>query len=126
MANFGAVARSWRVTLGLLLVSVQLGVVLATHLPPTCCASRYFAWAPNDYSVDYFISATVNGRRLNRREIWTRYRVSQRGFYEDPPERLIRYLRRYELTYGRHDRTSLSVRYQLNGRPPVVWTWSDA
>ena len=113
-------------TLGLLLVSAQLGVVLATHLPPTCCASRYFAWAPNDYSVDYSISATVNGRRLNAREVWRRYRVSQRGFYEDPPERLIRYLRRYELTYGRHDRTRLSLRYDLNGRPPVVWMWSDA
>jgi len=113
-----------RVYAGMALVLAQLGAVVFAHVDVKRGAARYFAWAPNDYSVDYSIRATVNGHLLDAREFGERYRLPERDFYEDPPQRLLHYLRRYESTYGRHDRTSLVVRYRLDGHRPVVWRWS--
>lgn len=117
---------SWRAALGFLLLVVQLGAVLTAHAS-NCCESRYFVWAPNDYSIDYTITARVNGRNLSAEEIRRRYRLPKTGFYEDPPYRLLDYLRRCELlAYGGKDSTDLTVQYRLNGHPPVIWRWSSA
>ena len=113
-----------RVYAGMALVLAQLGAVVFVHVDEKRGAARYFAWAPNDYSVDYTIRATVNGHVLDAWEFARRYRLPERDFYEDPPQRLLHYLRRYESTYGHRDRTSLLVRYRLDGHPPVVWAWS--
>ena len=90
-----------------------------------CCAERYFAWAPNDYSIDYRIDATVNGRSLSGPEILDRYRLPQVGFYEDPLQRLEGVLRRRELAYGGADRVVIVLEYELNGRAPAAWRWSN-
>ena len=37
---------------------------------------RYFAWAPNDYLVEYRISALLDGRPLGQDEIQERYRIA--------------------------------------------------
>ena len=117
---------SWRAALGFLLLLVQLGAVLTTHVSD-CCESRYFVWAPNDYSIDYIITARVDGHDLSAEEIRRRYRLPKTGFYEDPPYRLLEYLRRCELVaYGGKDNTDLTVQYRLNGRPPVIWRWPSA
>ena len=100
-----------RVTVGLGLVLTQLILVLAAHLS-TCCQERYFAWAPNDYSIDYRINATVNGRALTSAEVLDRYRLPQVGFYEDPLERLADVLRRRELAYGGNDRVDIVLEYE--------------
>lgn len=106
------------------LVLAQLVYVLTVHLS-NCCAERYFAWAPNDYSIVYRITATVNGRRLNAAEVLNRYRIPQSGFYEDPVERLEGVLRNREITYGVIDHVSLLVQYRLDGHPPSDWRWSN-
>lgn len=113
-----------RVTLGFSLVLAQLIFVLTAHLSH-CCEERYFAWAPNDYSIDYHITATVNGQVLDAREILDRYRLSQTGFYEDPLQRLEGVLRRRELAYGRTDRVSILLDYRLDGRASSEWSWSN-
>ena len=82
---------------------------------PSSCR-RYFAWAPNDYIVDYTIEVTVDGRRLASGEVAARYRYAQTGIYEAPVQQLIDTLRRYEQTYGRHDRARVILRYSINGR----------
>jgi hypothetical protein len=99
-------------------------VVLYSQLSPSCCASKYFAWAPNDYSVVYSATAQVNGHRLDAREFDARYRLRATGFYEDPLQRLLRYLRHYERTYGARDHTTVTVRYRLNGHRTMVWRLS--
>jgi hypothetical protein len=113
-----------RATVGLGLVLAQLVFVLTVHLS-SCCKERYFAWAPNDYSVDYQINASVNGRPLSGSEISDRYRLDQVGFWEDPVERLEGLLKRRELTYAGTDRITILLEYQLNGRATVKWTWSN-
>jgi hypothetical protein len=113
-----------RIGLGVLVVLVELGVVVLSHLPSSCCSARYFAWAPNDYSVPYVITARVNGRLLNSREVNARYDDRQRGYWEDPPARLIHELRAVEATYGSRDHTVLTLRYRLNGHPWTVWTYT--
>lgn len=113
-----------RAAVGFSLVLAQLIYVLTVHLSH-CCAERYFAWAPNDYSIVYHITATVNGRRLNATEVLDRYRIAQSGFYEDPVERLEGVLRSRELAYGRIDRVSLLVQYRLDGHSPSDWSWSN-
>lgn len=113
-----------RAAIGFSLVLAQLIYVLTVHLS-NCCAERYFAWAPNDYSIVYRITAKVNGRRLNAAEVLDRYRISQSGFYEDPIERLEGVLRLRELSYGRIDRVSFLVQYRLDGHPLSYWRWSN-
>lgn len=113
-----------RVTVGLGLVLAQLILVLGAHLS-TCCQERYFVWAPNDYSIDYRINATVNGRILTGAEIFDRYRVPQIGFYEDPLERLAGVLRRRELAYGGNDRVDIVLEYEQDGRAPAKWLWAN-
>jgi hypothetical protein len=77
-----------RVYAGIALVLAQLGAVVFAHVDKKCGASRYFAWAPNDYSVDYSVRATVNGHVLDAREFGERYRLPESDLYEDPPQRL--------------------------------------
>lgn len=113
-----------RAAVGFSLVLAQLVYVLTVHLS-NCCAERYFAWAPNDYSIVYHIIATVNGRRLNATEVLDRYRIPQSGFYEDPAERLEGVLRSRELVYGKIDRVSLLLQYRLDGHPPLDWRWAN-
>jgi hypothetical protein len=113
-----------RAAVGLGLVLAQLVMVLVAHLS-NCCQERYFVWAPNDYSIDYRINTTVNGWALSSSEIGDRYRLPQAGFYEDPVERLESVLRRRELAYGRSDRVDIALVYELNGRPPAEWRWSN-
>jgi hypothetical protein len=113
-----------RATVGLGLVLAQLVFVLTVHLS-SCCKERYFAWAPNDYSVDYQINASVNGRPLSGSEIYDRYRLDQVGFWEDPVERLEGLLKRRELMYAGTDRVTILLEYELNGRPTEKWTWSN-
>lgn len=113
-----------RVAIGLGLVLAQLTYGLVVHLS-NCCAERYFAWAPNDYSVDYHIAATVNGQKLSSAQILGRYRIAQTGFWEDPVERLEGVLRRRELAYGTADSVSLVVDYTLDGHAPAQWHWSN-
>jgi hypothetical protein len=113
-----------RATVGLGLVLAQLAFVLTVHLSG-CCKERYFAWAPNDYSVDYQINASVNGRPLSDSEISDRYRLDQSNFWEDPPERLEGLLKRRELAYAGADRVTILLEYRLNGRPTAEWTWSN-
>lgn len=113
-----------RATVAFSLILAQLIFILTLHVS-NCCQERYFAWAPNDYSIDYHIIATVNGRELNGTEILDRYRLSQTGFYEDPVERLESVLRRRELAYGRTDRVAILLVYRLDGRAPSEWSWSN-
>jgi hypothetical protein len=113
-----------RAAVGFSLVLTQLIYVLTVHVS-NCCAERYFAWAPNDYSIVYHIAATVNGSKLDAMQILGRYRISQNGLWQDPVERLEGVLRRRELAYGKTDRVFLSVRYRLDGRPPAEWRWSN-
>src|SRR3954469_11985708 len=85
--------------IGGIVLLAQLGSVVYAHTSGT---RRYFAWAPNDYAVDYTISVSVDGRRLAPSEIRHRYLVADHGLYEDPPQRLIDFIDRYERTYGAH------------------------
>jgi hypothetical protein len=113
-----------RAAVGLAIILAQLVFVLTVQLS-NCCKDRYFAWAPNDYSIDYRISATVDGRTLSSSEILDRYRLPQVGFYEDPPERLKGVLQKRELAYGGADRVDIVLEYELNGRAPATWRWSN-
>ena len=95
----------------------QLGAVFTQHLGPT----RYFAWAPNDYAVIYTISTEVHGRVLTPAQVKKRYDIKARGLWEDPPQRLIDYLNRYEKTYGSREHAHVVLRYTLDGHREQTW-----
>jgi len=95
-----------------------------SHTSSACCAARHLAWAPNDYSIVYTITARVNGHLLDARQVYARYGDPQRGFWEDPPAQLMHELRAVEVTYGARDHTVLTLRYSLNGHPWTVWTYT--
>jgi hypothetical protein len=111
-----------RIVVGVLVVATQLGVVILTHSSSSCCAARYFAWAPNDYAVNYTITARVEGRLLTGEQVLKRYGIAQTGFWEDPPARLIHDLRAAEAGEP-GDRAVLSLRYTLDDHRATVWTY---
>lgn len=61
MSSPGRLIRRAAVAVGIAALAVQDGLVAYEHLGPT----RYFAWAPNDYVVQYRLTATVDGHRLS-------------------------------------------------------------
>ncbi len=118
--------------LGGLFLAAQLVAVVHEHLGPT----RYFAWAPNDYVVQYDLRVEVDGRALDARQIDARYGRLYgssagnardpylRGVWEFPPEQLIDILRQYEQTYGRNQHARVHLDYRLDGGARKAWTWN--
>ena len=61
MSPPGRFIRRAAVAIGAGVLALQIALVAYEHLGPT----RYFAWAPNDYVVQYRLAATVDGHRLS-------------------------------------------------------------
>lgn len=110
----------WRYQLGIALLLAQLGAVAYARFVPT----RYFAWAPNDYAVEYRIAATVDGRALTPQQVQARYRLDSQGLYEFPPQMLIDDLRGYERQYGERDHVRLRLTYRLDGHDLEHWRYT--
>lgn len=118
--------------LGVLFLLAQAGAVAHEHLGPT----RYFAWAPNDYIVEYDIRVTVDGRPLDAAQINARYghlygmtvnepgQLDLRGVWEFPVRQLEDVIEQYEKTYGHGQRASVTLDYRLDRRSAGSWTWS--
>ena|SRR5579871_272947 len=105
---------------GLAVLACQLAFVVYEHLGPT----RYFAWAPNDYVVQYRLAATVDGHALSPAAVRGRYHLAPHGIWYFPAQHIIDDVQQYERTYGRHDRVRVTLTYRLNGHAQRVWRWS--
>ena len=94
-------------------------VVGGCSVQPEGCR-RYFAWAPNDYLVEYRIQASDRGRPLDAEEIESRYRVPASGTLEAPAQHLIDVVQAYSDAYAASGHVSIS--YRVNRGPPHVWS----
>jgi hypothetical protein len=114
------VTSRWRLgtIVGLVILIAQAGNVVYAHLAGS---RRYFAWAPNDYAVVYTITTSVRGRSLTPPQVYARYQLKAHGLWEDPPQRLIDYLKRYETTYGAREHAHVTLRYSLDGHLEQTW-----
>jgi hypothetical protein len=118
-------------SIGVAFLLFQVGAIATQHLGTT----RYFAWAPNDYVVQYELRVRTDGRALTTGEIMARYRrlygtsagdptaMSVSGIYENPPQQLIDSIQQYETTYGRNDHAEVTLTYRIDTHAPVVWKW---
>jgi len=104
--------------IGAVILLAQLGNVVYAHVAGS---RRYFAWAPNDYAVIYTINTEVHGRQLTPSQVKERYEIKAHGLFEDPPQRLIDYLNRYEKTYGAAEHARVVLRYRLDGHREQTW-----
>src|SRR5437899_3647322 len=104
--------------IGAVLLLAQAGNVIYAHLAGS---RRYFAWAPNDYAVVYTITTYLHGHYLSPADVQHRYQLKARGLWEDPPQRLIDYLKRYETTYGAKEGAQVTLRYSLDGHREQTW-----
>src|SRR4051812_32366606 len=80
---------------------------------------RYVAWAPNDYLVQYRLLATVGHRRLSVEDARRRYHLptgndKEKSYWEDPPQRLIDTIARFERTHADAGARVL-LTYTING-----------
>ena len=108
------------VAIGIAVLAVQVGLVAYEHLGPT----RYFAWAPNDYVVQYRLTATVDGHRLSAAGVRGRYHLAPHGVWYFPAQHLVDDVQQYERTYGSRDRVRVTLTYRLNGHARRTWRWS--
>lgn len=111
--------QTMRTKIGVLFLLLQLGCVVYAHFGP----SRYFAWAPNDYLVEFNLQVVVNGRTLSPEEAAGRYRLPENGVYEFPAQHIIDAIRQYEQTYGRNEDARILLTYRLNGGDERQWRW---
>jgi hypothetical protein len=77
---------------------------------------RYFAWAPNDYVVEYGLRVQARGRVLRLRT----------GLYEDPPQRLIDAIEAYERSHDPDRRDRVRLTFTVNGGDRQEWRWPHA
>jgi hypothetical protein len=87
---------------------------------------RYFAWAPNDYVVEYTLEVKVNGRALTSEEASARYRIPREraSEFEYPVEHLIDNISQYETTYAGDEPAEVRLTWKYNGHPELrKWQW---
>jgi hypothetical protein len=91
---------------------------------------RYFAWAPNDYVVEYGLRVQARGRVLTFVEAQRRYHLPRRrlrtGLYEDPPQRLIDAIEAYERSHDPDRRDRVRLTFTVNGGDRQEWRWPHA
>ena len=120
MSSPGRVVRRAAVAIGIAVLAVQVGLVAYEHLGPT----RYFAWAPNDYVVQYRLTATVDGHHLSAAGVRSRYHLAPHGIWYFPAQHLVDDVQQYERTYGSGDHVRVTLTYRLNGHAQQTWRWS--
>jgi hypothetical protein len=120
MTPSGSFLRRAAVAIGLAVLAVQVGLVAYEHLGPT----RYFAWAPNDYVVQYRLTATVDGHHLSPAGVRSRYHLAPHGLWYFPAQHIVDDVQQYERTYGSGDRVRVTLTYRLNGHAERTWRWS--
>jgi hypothetical protein len=106
---------------GIVFLSLQLGSFVYARFVP----SRWLAWAPNDYAVDYSLRVQVQGRVLSNFDAEQRYGLPAKSLYENPPQNIMDIVRQYEHTYGKEDRAEAVLFYRLNGGPAQQWRWPE-
>jgi hypothetical protein len=108
-----------RTALGIALLAFQLGMIAYARFSP----SRYFCWAPFHAQSNYEMGVTVNGRALTAGEIERRYRRPQKGINSRTIQDEKGIIMQYEQTYGKSERTEVTLRYRVNGGAEQVWQW---
>ncbi len=105
---------------GCAVLALQVAFVAYEHLGPT----RYFAWAPNDYVVQYRLTATVDDHPLSPAGVRRRYHLAPHGIWYFPAQHIIDDVQQYERTYGASDHVVVTLTYRLNGHARKTWRWS--
>jgi hypothetical protein len=135
-----------RLVLGIAILTAQLASVGYAHFGPApqgqswlhktldgCSGEpagcrRYFAWAPNDYVVEYRLAVVVGGRKLSFADALRRYRLPRssetiKSYWEDPPQRLVDTVERYERGHDRPGADRVLLTYTVNGGRKHAWRW---
>jgi hypothetical protein len=101
--------------------SLAASVLDGCSAAPVDCR-RDFAWAPNDYNVNFTIRTVVHGHALSKAEAERRYHLPvESGLIQAPAQLVIDTIDHYERTYGRGDHASVTVHYTIDGRGSYTW-----
>lgn len=87
--------------------------------------AKYFCWAPYDEISFYEIHATVNGKVLDSKSIYNRYRKNKTGRENRSIYNIISIIRQYETTYGKTDVAKIELSYVINGHKERTWIWPE-
>lgn len=92
---------------------------------------RYFAWAPNDYLVEYQLAVQVGDQALSPAEARRRYGLPPNedagtSTWEDPPQRLIDTIDQYERYAENANASRVLLTYTINGGPQHAWQWPNS
>ena len=110
---------SWRIIAGVTFLLAQVASVTYARFVP----QRFFCWAPYDMHTRFTVDVVLGGRQLSANEVARRYHYHSRGWEPRSIYNLQSMIRQYESTYGRDEHAQVSMRYEINGHPPVLWTW---
>lgn len=111
-----------RSTIAIAFLVFQAGLVAASQFGD----SRWFSWAPHTTQTFYQLEVTNDGRALGPDEIRRRYGIPHVGWEAHAIQNVRDLVIRHALTAGRGERTTVTLRYSVNGRPEETWSWSSS
>jgi len=88
--------------------------------------ARGFSWAPHTAQVRYTVAVEVDGVPLAPGAIARRYGIPANGWEAHAIQNVKDLIMQHARTYGRHERSTVTMRYSVNGRPEETWTWTSA
>ncbi len=86
--------------------------------------ARWFSWAPHTAQVHYMMAVEVDGVPLAPDAVARRFGIPANGWEAHAIQNVKDLLMQHARTYGRHERSTVTMRYSVNGRPAETWTWS--
>lgn len=107
----------FRSLVGAAFLAAQVLLVILTQFDD----ASYFSWAPHTTQIQYELEVQVNGRKLSRDETRWRFGLSNYGWEAHALQNLKDVLIQHGRTYGRADRTEVTLRYRVNGGELQVW-----
>jgi hypothetical protein len=117
----GRRGRRLAVTLGVLLLGVQAGGVLASRFKET----RYLCWAPYDEIAEFELSVWVGGRELGGVKAAERYRLPHASRDNRSWAHVPAVVAHYERTRGQGEDARVEYRHRINGGAERVWRWPE-
>jgi hypothetical protein len=111
---------TWVKWLGIAFLCFQLGLVVWARFVP----QRYFCWAPHDSQVEYTLKVAINGRELDDKGIFERYRRHQKDRDVRAAANVQKMIVQRDTTYGQNDDVTVVMEYAINGIGQAPWLWS--
>lgn len=88
--------------------------------------NRYFAWAPHDIQIEYYLEVHKNNVKLKDIQLENRYGLRTHGWVDLPPNHIFNLLEDYERCEIDSNTNRIVFKYRVNGKSWRKWIWNNS